>query len=395
MFIKSDHDDMFVLSTMGIRLLRLVYRIEKCWKQARNTEMSLDMGQFVPVYRKLWEGAARAMTAEFSDVADGFWRVRLGSESTLINNYVVQVDDPVILKVAGDKALCHRLLSNEGLPVPDHQTYRVNEIHKARKFMEKWPGGYFVVKPAVGTAGGRGITLYVKSSWKLRKASIHASLFSDQILIERFIVGQCYRLLFLNGEMIHAVRQSGLWVKGDGQATIALLFRRACGLEGTSFYKSISDDPDYRATLERQGVTNEFVPEPGKRLLVKSALGSCGNRTSARTIYDENVSELICKELQREAQRAVETLGSRFASVELVTTDPTISLKDSGGAVLEINTTPGLHRHYLKNYDDDKTLAVDVLSFLLKRLPRERANDGTMELATKTNERSNQHEKWE
>jgi D-alanine-D-alanine ligase-like ATP-grasp enzyme len=385
---------MLVHSKIAVALLRLAYRLETYWNQVAGTEVSLEMGQFIPLYRRLWEGAAHAMRAEFSDIADGLWRVRLGPESTLISNYVVQVDDPVILKVAGHKTLCHHLLIKEGLPVPDHDTYRINEIHKAREFMKRWPGGCFVIKPAVGTAGGRGITLYVKSSWELWKASVRASLFSDQILIERFIVGQCYRLLFLNGEMIHAVRQRALWVNGDGQATIGLLFKRAYGLEDASFHTFSSDDPDYRATIEAQGLTDDYVPEPGERFLVRSALNCGGKRTGARTIYDEIATDLICNELQKEAQRAVETLGSRFASVELVTKDPTISLKESGGVIIEINTTPGLHRHQVKNRDDANTLALQVLSFVLKTVSN-KATGSCKWFAPKTDERSSRYEKRE
>jgi hypothetical protein len=56
-----------------------------------------------------------------------------------------------------------------------------------RQPMSRYPGGYFVVKPAVGTSGGRGVTLYVRSPQECRRASIRASLLSDEVIIERFI----------------------------------------------------------------------------------------------------------------------------------------------------------------------------------------------------------------
>ena len=353
--------------SLGLRLLQLACRVGNHWERARGTDTSSDMASFIPFYKSLWAGAARAIAAEFMEVAEGFWRVRLGSDSTLINNYIVQVDDPVVLRVAGHKALCHRLLRNEGLPVPDHQTYRINEIKKAQVFMRKYPEGYFVVKPAVGTSGGRGVTLYVRSPRECRRASIRASLLSDQVIIERLIVGQCYRLLFLDGEMIDAVRQRGVCVTGDGKSSIRQLLKERCAVSGAPFNASFYDNPDYRATIAAQGLRDGFVPELGRTVLVKSCSAWDGKRADIRTDYDECVTNLICAELQAEAARAVKALRSRFASVELVTRNPAVSLEKSGGAIIEINTTPGLHRHcFGTGNGDGGKLALDVLSYLMR-----------------------------
>jgi hypothetical protein len=80
--------------------------------------------------------------------------------------------------------------------------------------------------------------------------------------------------------------------------------------------------PDFQATIQAQKVTGNFVPDVGQCFLTKSYSPRNGTTTQSRTLYDENVTKFICQEIQIEARRAVESLGSRFATVELVTTDP-------------------------------------------------------------------------
>src|SRR5215470_10720978 len=314
----------------ALQLLRLAYRAEKHWKGIRSKDPVPDMAAYIPFYKDLWKQAARSIDAEFDEIAEAFWRVRRGSESTLINNHVVQVDDPVILQIAGDKPLCHRLLANAGLPVPPHATYTLAEMYRAENFMMQNPAWSFVVKPAVDTSGGRGVTLDVRSLRGCRAASARASLYSHELLIEKFVAGECYRLLFLDGQMIDAVRQRGLWIEGDGRSTLGqLIQRKTIGLNG-----AIDRDADFRATMDAQRLTKDFVPQPRHRLLVKSYSDCNGTATQSRTAYDENATGVICQEIETEARRAVESLGARFATVELVSLDPTRSLKQTGGAII-------------------------------------------------------------
>jgi glutathione synthase/RimK-type ligase-like ATP-grasp enzyme len=346
----------------GLQFLRLAYRTEKYWKLTRSTEKTSDMTSYIPFYKQLWKDAAHSLHAEFDEITNGFWRIRRGDSSTLINNHIVQIDDPVTLQIAGDKPLCHRLLANAGLPVPSHATYTLADTHRAVDFMTQHSGSSFVIKPALGTSGGRGVTLHVRSIRKCRAASALASLYSHELLIERFVPGECYRLLFLNREMIHAVRQRGFWIRGDGQSTIRQLVNREyVGING-----AIDHDADFLATMKAQHVNGDFVPKSGQSLLARSYSVRNGGSAPARTLYDEDAVRLICREIQTEARRAVEILGSRFATVELVTTDPTRSLKKTGGAIIEINTTPGLHRHSLNGSNNDSSLAAQVLRFLLQ-----------------------------
>lgn len=87
--------------------------------------------------------------------------------------------------------------------------------------------------------------------------------------------------------------------------------------------------------------------------------------TEDRTVFNENVTGHVCREIERLAARAACILGSRFAGVDLITLDPTLPLDKTGGVINEINTTPGLHHHY-GLINDNASPAVEVLKHLLQ-----------------------------
>ena len=96
-------------------------------------------------YRQMWQAAAGELGAEFTPIGDSFWDVSYHGRKTRLHMHQTELDTPVTLNVAGDKALCHTILARGGLPVPDHLVFVPNEISEAHRFMRRHQG-YFVVK---------------------------------------------------------------------------------------------------------------------------------------------------------------------------------------------------------------------------------------------------------
>ena len=83
-------------------------------------------------------------------------------------------------------------------------------------------------------------------------------------------------------------------------------------------------------------------------------------------MYDEDISGSVCDVLAAQGKRLVEALGSRLAGVDVLTNDPKLSLDDAHGAFIEINTTPGLHHHYVCEREfETHTVARRILASLL------------------------------
>jgi cyanophycin synthetase len=325
------------------------------------------MFSLIDFYKKKWKEAGSELNANFEELAEGVWKISHANHSTMIDNYIVQLDDPVVLNIAGRKSLCSRILKEAGLTVPEHVIYTIENIDKAFKFMES-VDGYFVVKPSNFTSGGRGISTHIKTKKECKRASALASLYSEEIIIERLIPGESYRLLILNGSMIQASRRSGLRIKGDGSSTIKeLIAGKMCEFTKGSINHYLPNiDRDLDATLSAQGLTIETIPEPCAEVLAKSNCKYTDRYVEFRTVYNEDVTAVISSKLKAQAECAAKALGSIFAGVDIITLDPSLPLEDTGGAIVEVNTTPGLHHHYNLLNGPEISPAVQVLKYLLK-----------------------------
>jgi cyanophycin synthetase len=321
------------------------------------------MSEYTPFYKSLWEDAARRVGCGFEELMPGYWRVTAGDRTSVIHNYKVGIDDPVTLHLAGNKPLCYRLMGEEGLSIPAYLSFRLNDLEAVRRFMEK-EGGLFVVKPAVGTAGSRGVTTHVAGFSECRKASALASLFSPDILIEKHIPGESYRLLVLDGRVIHAARRRGIRVTGDGIRSVRGLLEGAAGggNDVGAFWER-----EVTSHLALRGYTLDSIPGDGEEILVASRNGVSRKHVEVLTSYDEDVTGQIGDDLRDQAVRAAKVIGSRFAGVDIITGDPSAPLKRNGGAIHEINTTPALHNHYnLPGGPENGTpAAVFVIRYLL------------------------------
>lgn len=308
-------------------------------------------------YRGYWSGAARRIGADFQPLSDGIWEVRRGDGVVRCANYVVSADDPVTLRVAGDKPLCYRLAQGCGVPVPLHAVFTLDRLRDVRAFVGEH-GGRWAVKPASGSASGLGVTTHVRGWRAVREAALLASLYDPRFLVERTVAAESYRLLFLGGEMVHAVRRRGSRVAGDGRTALGDLLKNA----------GVPLDEATRATLDHQGLDPADVLPDGVERVVRGVPAQARSLSELRTVYDESVTGSVGPGLTEEARRVVEAVGSEFAGVDVLTNDPGRPLAETGGVFLEINTTPGIHHHYHTERERaEHPVAARVLEYLLAR----------------------------
>ena len=356
------------LKRMAVRLHRTATRL--LWGHG-----TVYVGERVGEYRERWEKAARHLGAELVPLSDEVWEIRQGGRSARVSNHIVQIDDLVTMLLAGDKAYCHRLAQELEIPVPHHKAFTMADLDDAWKFAAA-VGGPVVVKPARGSASGIGVTTHVTTRSRLEWAACLASLFDETFLVEQMVFGESCRLLFLDGRFVHAVRRRGVRLTGDGRSTIRQLL-------ADSGQADLTADPTTLHTLTSQALAPDSVPQAGIEILARSLPAEATLERELRTVYDEPITGLVSKELATEALRMVEGIGSRFAGVDLITKDPGRSLSDGGGALIEINTTPGIHHHDIDpDADPERTVAVRVLRRLLETgSPQPATQDGQQEVA--------------
>jgi D-alanine-D-alanine ligase-like ATP-grasp enzyme len=295
-------------------------------------------------YDDLWSGAARSRGAEIEPMGWGYHRLRRGDRWTMVRGPEVMLDDHLRLKVAGNKLLTNRLLAEWGLRVVRHRPYDLTRIAQASGFLGEL-GGPAVVKPARGSGAGRGVTTGVASRVRLGAASRAAARVAWDIMIEEQVPGASFRLLVLGGRVVDAIRRDPPSVVGDGRTALRGLLdlETARRLEAPDVraLHPLTLDLEARFHLEDQGLAPGTVVGEGRAVRVKSVVNQNASPEN------HSVREDLHPSLVALAEGLVSWLGLELAGIDIITTDPSVPLEVSGGVVGEVNTTPGLHHHYL------------------------------------------------
>ena len=313
-------------------------------------------------YRVLWREAAAALgpDARCRELDDGFWEVRFRGRCTRIVRGMVMLDTPVAVALAGHKPLVHRLLAAADLPVPPSREFTLATIELAEAFLQEH-GSPCVVKPARNSGGGEGVATHITSA-NLVRAALNASLNSRQVMIERQIPGDSYRLLYLRGRLLHAIRRHPPRVTGDGRSTIRQLIAAENARRdrtGGANVTRVLTDLDLATSLRAAGYSLGSVPPAGALVVVKTVIND--NATSDNVA----VTDEIGAALREEGARAAATLGLALAGVDVITQDPGVALHQGGGVIIEVNAAPGIHHNYNVAHPEAVDVAVPVLRCLL------------------------------
>lgn len=321
----------------------------------------LDRSAF---YAELWRSTADLLGLEYRELLHGFAQLRSPQGTIHVRGTLVPVDDPVAFEMAGDKEVVTTLLAEASIPTPEQVVIRPASSQDALGLLERGP---VVVKPAARTGGGEGVVTHVSSPRQLRWAVIEASAYSDRVVVERQIPGHAYRLLYLDGQLLDAVERRPATVTGDGRHDVATLVRAenarrsSLGGHATGF---IPLGFDLHTTLATQGLRRRSTPRAGRGVVV-SGRSNTGAAEDSRSVLAE-----VCADVRDVGARASATLGVRLAGVDVITTDIASPL-DGRGVVSEVNTSPGLHWHYLLAGDSPRVaVAEPIIATLLAQLPR-------------------------
>ena len=267
----------------------------------------------------------------------------------------------IAVDVASDKDLTTRLLGAAGLPVPRQESVRTVEQAVAVAERIGYP---VVVKPLDGNHG-RGVCLDLKDAAEVRAAFPVAQ---DQarrggVIVESLVLGRDYRCLIIDGRLAAVAERVQAHVVGDGQSTIQELVdltnadpRRGVGHE--KVLTRIKVDDAALELLADQGYQPQDVPPSGETVkLTLTGNMSTGGISIDRTFeaHPENV------EIAEEAARVI---GLDIAGIDFICPDITAPVRETGGAICEVNAAPGFRMHTHPTIGDPQFIAKPVVDML-------------------------------
>jgi cyanophycin synthetase len=263
--------------------------------------------------------------------------------------------------VAGDKELTNRLLAAAGLPVP--RSVSVRELDDALVAARRI-GFPVVVKPLDGNHG-RGVQLDLGTEDEVRAAfpAAQAEAGRGWVVVESYVTGNDYRVLVVGGRMIAAAERVPAHVIGDGSKTVAELVeetnadpRRGVGHE--KVLTRIRLDEAAVELLRAQGFGLDEVPPAGATVkLTLTGNMSTGGISIDRTdeAHPDNVDI---------AEEAAGVVGLDVAGIDFVAPDIAEPVRETGGAVVEVNAAPGFRMHTHPTVGEPQYVAKPVVDLL-------------------------------
>ena len=306
--------------------------------------------------------AAIAKNIPFSRMTEGSMvRFGWGSKQRRIQAAEMDVTSAIAESIAQDKDLTKKLLAAAGVPVPTGR--QVKDAEDAWEAAQE-VGLPVVVKPLDGNQG-KGITVNITTKEQLVAAYNTAITFRDDVMVERYLPGNDFRLLVVGDKLVAAARRDPPKVVGDGVQTVAQLVeqvnqdpRRGTG-HSTSLTKMRFDEIAH-ACLASQGFTAESIPVKGQRVNLRNNanLSTGGSAT--------DVTDDVHPEVAARAVAAAHMVGLDICGVDLVCDSILRPIEEQGGGIVEVNAAPGLRMHLTPSFGKGRAVGEAIISAMFK-----------------------------
>ncbi len=284
-----------------------------------------------------------------------------GVHAKRIRATMTSATSAIAVDIASDKDLTTRLLGAAGLPVPKQESVRSADQAVA---MARRIGFPVVVKPLDGNHG-RGVCLNLTDDEAVREAFTIAEEQSRRgtVVVESFVTGKDYRCLIIDGRLAAVAERVPAHVVGDGTSTVQQLVdltnadpRRGVGHE--KVLTRIKIDKAATELLETHGHSLDSVPDAGEQVkLTLTGNMSTGGISIDRTFeaHPENI------EIAEEAARMI---GLDIAGIDFICPDITEPVRETGGAICEVNAAPGFRMHTHPTIGDPQFISKPVVDML-------------------------------
>ncbi len=279
-----------------------------------------------------------------------------GNRQRRIQAAEMDVTSAIAESIAQDKELTKSLLHASGIPVPLGRP--VDDADEAWRAACEI-GVPVVVKPRDGNQG-KGVAVGLNTRGEVRAAWKVASDYGGEVIVEKYLPGQDFRMLVVGDRLVAAARRDPPLVVGDGVHTIRELVDQvnADPLRGDghgTVLTRIPLDDIALAKLARDGYTPESVPAAGTRVVLRNN-GNLSTGGSATDVTDE-----VHPELAASVVAAAQAVGLDICGVDVVCRSIQQPLEAQGGGIVEVNAAPGLRMHLSPSFGKGRAVGEAIV----------------------------------
>ena len=330
------------------------------WQEARD--------EYIRSAQRRALGPSTASLVRAAEARDIPW-LRLNSQSLIqlghgkyqrrIQATVTSETRHIAVEIASDKEETNRILGDLGLPVPRQElVYSEAECQRSARRL-----GFPVVTKPYNANHGRGVSLNLTTDEQVATGFAAAREHSRAVVVETFIGGFDHRMLLVDGRLIAVAKREPGHVVGDGQHDVAALVeiengdpRR--GIGHAKILTRLELDAQAERCLKDRGMTAASVPAAGDKVYLRLT----GNLSTGGTATD--VTNIVHPDNVEMAVRAANAIGLDVAGVDFLTEDISLSYRESGGAICEVNAAPGFRMHVAPSAGTPRDVAGPVMDML-------------------------------
>jgi cyanophycin synthetase len=243
-----------------------------------------------------------------------------------------------------NKRECSALLEENHIPVPKFQAYPgLKSVEDVERIVRSLNISYpLVVKPACGQSG---VHIYVGVSNEEDLRAILKKLFNlqhrkikcDEMMIEEYVPGDNYRLLYYGDKLLDVVKREIPYVIGDGKTRLGELIEK-----WNAYRKEFELYPmqvDWK-NLKKRGIDKNTVIQHGVKFTVKQICGCC---VCNYVKYDP---KKIHPSYLKEFKKVNDVTGLKFSGLDVIATDLS---RPNNAKINEVNSAPSMRVHYFRD----------------------------------------------
>ncbi len=287
-----------------------------------------------------------------------------GANQKRIQATVTSETSSIGVELACDKEDTKYLLEQAEVEVP-----RGDIIRRERSLNGAcdYVGFPLVIKPVDGNHG-RGITVDIQN-YEDALTAFHIAKESSKsgvIIVEKFITGRDFRLLVINNLLVAASVRTPAHVIGDGKSSIQELIaivnddpRRGYGHENV--LTKITTNELTQKLIKDAGYSLDSVLKKDEQLILKDTANLSTGGTA------EDVTDIVHPANVSMVERISKIIDLDICGIDIMTTDISKPLSETGGAVLEVNAGPGFRMHLAPTSGLPRNVAAPVIDKLFPK----------------------------
>lgn len=254
-----------------------------------------------------------------------------GSRGDLVSNEAI--------KICSNKGLTNKYLSDAEVSIPEGKSFTEESSNEQIIRYSNSLGYPLVLKPN-GGEGGVGVITNIKNTDEMRKAvnRVRDVLDHKPVIVERFFVGEDFRVYVLSNKVIGAFHRRAASVVGDGKSCIEKLLEDKNSERQISPFLATSTirmDKHMKVYLKERGLSSKYIPKKGERIFLRRN----GEFFSQRDAV--NVTETLSPKMKEIAISAVKAIpGLKHGGVDML-----IDLEKNEGIVNEVNSRAQISNH--------------------------------------------------